>query len=87
MIFISHQGSNGGNRDYCGHFSETFETAGKFLIVFIRLVLGKVGVDVYTGPRRKSGIRYEFKLKSLFNDFGCKQRFSDPLLMKCLSNN
>ena len=27
----------------------TFETTGKFVIVFVRLILGKVGVDVFTG--------------------------------------
>ena len=31
----------------------TFETTGKFLIAFVRLVLGKVGVDRFTGPRGK----------------------------------
>ena len=51
MISISHQGYNGENRDYCSHFSVTFETTGKFLIVFVRLILGKVGVDRFTGPR------------------------------------
>ena len=43
MISISHQGYKGGDRDYCSHFSVTFETTGKFLIVFVRLILGKVG--------------------------------------------
>ena len=41
----------------------TFETRGKFLIVFVRLILGKVGVDGFTGPLRESDIRYEFDLK------------------------
>ena len=50
----------------------TFETTGKFLIVFVRLILGKVGVDVFTGPRRESDIRYECGLKVVLKDLGCK---------------
>ena len=48
MISISHQGYKGGNRDYCNHFSVTFERTGKFLIVFVRLILGKVRVGGIT---------------------------------------
>ena len=44
MIFIFHQRNKGGNRDYCSHISVTFETTGKFLIVFVRLILGKKGL-------------------------------------------
>ena len=47
----------GGNRDYYRHISVTFETTGKFVIVFVRLILGKVGVDVFTGPRQESDVR------------------------------
>ena len=50
----------------------TFETTDKFLIVFARLILGKKGVDVFTGPRRESDIRYEFELKPLLKDLGCQ---------------
>ena len=57
MISISNQGYNGGNRDYFSHFLLTFETTVKFLIVFVRLILGNVGVDVFTGSRRKSDVR------------------------------
>ena len=46
-----------GNRDYYSHILVTFETTGKFLIACVRLILGKVGVDVFTGPRRESDIR------------------------------
>ena len=63
MISISYQGYKGGNRDYCSHFSVTVETTDKFLIVFVRLILGKVEVDRFTGRRREKGIRYEFDLK------------------------
>ena len=57
MISISHQGYKGINRDYCSHFSVTFETTCKFVIVSVRLVLRKVVVDRFTGPRRESDIR------------------------------
>ena len=72
MIFISHQGYKGGNRDYCSHFSVTFETRGKFLIVLLRLILGNEGVDVFTGPRRENDIIYECDLKVVLKDLGCK---------------
>ena len=39
-------GFKGGNRDYCSHISVTLEASGKFLVVFVRLILGKVGVDL-----------------------------------------
>ena len=65
VIFISHQGYKGGNRDYCSHFSATFETTGKFLTAFVRLILGKVRVDGFTGPRRESDIRYKFHFKPI----------------------
>ena len=35
----------------------TFEKTVKFLIVFVRLVLRKVGVDRFTGARWESDIR------------------------------
>ena len=72
MISISHQDYKDGNTDYCSHFSVAFETTGKFLIVFVRLILGKVGVDGFTGPRRESDIRYEFDLKVVLKGLGCK---------------
>ena len=72
MTSISHKGYKGGNKDYCSHFSVTFETTGEFLIVFVRLILGKVGVDGLTGPRRESDIRYEYDLKVVLKGLGCK---------------
>ena len=72
IISISHQVFKGGNRDYWSHFSVTFETAGKFLIAFVRLILGEVGVDVFGGSRRESDIRYEFDLKVVLKVLGCK---------------
>ena len=44
MNFISHHWCKGGNRDYCSHFSMILETAGKLLIVFVRLILEKQGL-------------------------------------------
>ena len=49
IISIPYEGYKDGNRDYCSHFSVTFEATGKFLIAFVRLILGKVGVDGFTG--------------------------------------
>ena len=59
------------NRDCCSYFSATFETADKFLIVFVRLMFGKVGVDGFTGPWRESGIKYEFDLKVVLKGLAC----------------
>ena len=42
----------GGNRDYYNHSSVIFETTSKFVIVFVRLTLGKVWVDGFTVPQR-----------------------------------
>ena len=72
MIPIYHQRYKGGNRDYCSQFSVTFETTGKFLIVFVRLILRKMGVDGFTRPHQESDIRYEFELKVLLKGLGCK---------------
>ena len=63
MISISNHSYKGPNRNYYSHFSVTFEKTGKLLIVILRLILGKVGVDGFSGPRRESRIRYEFDLK------------------------
>ena len=87
MISISQKGYNSRNRDYCSHFLVTFETTGKFLIVFVRLILGIVGFDVFTQLPRESDIRYEFELKILLKGLECQQRFFDPFLTERLSNN
>ena len=50
----------------------TFETTGKFVIVFVRLILGKVEVDGFTGPQRESDIRYECDLKVVLKGLECK---------------
>ena len=53
----------------------TSKTRGKFLNVFVKLILGKNGVDGVTGPRREIDIRYKFDLKAILKIVGCKQRF------------
>ena len=53
IIVIPYEAYECGNRDHCRHSSVTFETKAKFLIVFVRLILEKVGVDGFTGPKRK----------------------------------
>ena len=55
----------GDNRDYYNHILVTFGSTDKFVIVFVRLILGKGGVDVFTGPRRESDVGYEFHFKSI----------------------
>ena len=45
-----------------------FETTSGDLIVFVRFLLGKVGVDRVTRPRREADIRYEFGLKIILKD-------------------
>ena len=47
----------GGNRDFYNHFLVAFETTGKFVIVLVKLILGKLGVDGFTGPRRQNDVR------------------------------
>ena len=49
----------------------TFEATDKFLIVFVRLILGKVAVDGFTGQRWESAIRYECYLKVVLNGLDC----------------
>ena len=39
-----------------------FETASKFPVVFVKLILGKKEVDRFTAPLREIDIRYLFDL-------------------------
>ena len=39
----------GGNRDYYSHILVTFETTGEFVIVFVRLILVKLGLTYLPG--------------------------------------
>ena len=52
--------------------SVAFKTTSNCLTVFVKLVLGKVEVDRFTGPRREIDIRYEFGLKIILKGLGCK---------------
>ena len=72
MVLNSHQGHKDENRDYCSHFSVIFKTTKKFLIVFVRLILGKKGIDGVTRPQREIDIRYEFNLKVVWRRLGFK---------------
>ena len=72
MVSVSHQWCKSGNKDYWSHFSVTFETTGKFLIFFVRLIFGENGVDGLTGPRREIDMRYESDLKIICKVLGCK---------------
>ena len=47
-----------------------FERTSQFPTVFLRLVFGKVGNDVVTGPGREIDIRYESDLKVTLKDLG-----------------
>ena len=87
MIFTSHQRHKGGNRDYCSHFILIFETASKFLIFFVRLILAKVGVDGFTGPRGEIDIRYELNLKIILTGLEYKWRFLQTFFIEFPSNN
>ena len=72
MIFISHQRSNVGNKNYCSHFSVIFEATSNIPINFLRLLSEKAGVGRVTGPRQEIDIRYESDLKVILNGLGCK---------------
>ena len=50
----------------------TFETTSKFPIVFVRLVLGKRGLDGVTWPQWEIDIRYKFDLKVILETLGYK---------------
>ena len=57
VISISYQVYNDGNRDYFSHFSMTIETTGKFVIVSVRLILGKMVVDGFTALQREINVK------------------------------
>ena len=81
LTFISRQRHKGGNRDYRSYFSVIFERTSEFLIVFVRLILAKIGVDQLTGPRREIDIKYKFDLKISL------KRFLQPFLIELPSSN
>ena len=45
---------------------------GKFAIVFVRLIFGKVCVDAVTGQRREIDVRYELNLQINLKGLDCK---------------
>ena len=59
MICNPYQSYKIENSDYCNHFSVIFETTSKFVIVFIRLLLERVGVDGFTGQQQKIDVSSE----------------------------
>ena len=66
MIFVSHQRHKRRIRDYFDHFSVIFEILSKFLIVFVRLILGKVVWRIYsatTGNWHQIWIWFEGRFK------------------------
>ena len=46
-------------------FLVIFQTTDEFVIVFVTLILGKVGIEKFTGQRRQIDSRYEFGLKTV----------------------
>ena len=52
-VLESCQSYKGGNRDYCTRFWLNFQATIKFVVVSVRLILGKNGIDGFTGPRRE----------------------------------
>ena len=61
-----------------------FQITSKFLIVFVRLILGEKGVDEVTGSQREINIRYEFDLKVILKALGL---LLQSFLIKFPSNN
>ena len=51
-----------------------FQVITKF-IVSIRLLLQKVGVDGFTGPRRESDVRYKFHFKRISRPYSADRDF------------
>ena len=47
-----------------------FETANKFVIIFVGLMLEKVGVDGFSGSRREIDIKHEFDFELLRKTLG-----------------
>ena len=70
IIFNWCQRYRGGNRNYFSNFSVIFETANKFVIIFVGLMLEKVGVDGFSGSRREIDIKHEFDFELLRKTLG-----------------
>ena len=65
MILNSHYRYQGADRDYYSNFLVIFQAASKSVIVCGRFILGKVGVDIFTGPQREINIKYKFDFELL----------------------
>ena len=63
-----------------------FQATSKFDISCVRLILGKIRVDRFIGPRRETYIKYEFNLKAILKGWRCKWRLFQPFLIEPPSN-
>lgn len=59
-----------------------FQTTSKFVINFVRLILGKVRIDRFTRPWQEMDIRYGFGLEVILKGLGFKQIFLQSFLIK-----
>ena len=49
-----------------------FEATGKIVTVCVRLMLGKLGVNEFTGPRQEIDVSYGFDFWFALKTLGCK---------------
>ena len=52
-------------------FLINFQVASKFVIVSVKLILPKIGVDRFIGPQHKPDIRYEFGFRLILKSLKC----------------
>ena len=60
LILNSYESSLAASRNYYIHFWLIFQAKRNFAIAFVRLILGKVGVDRFTRKQRETEVRYQF---------------------------
>ena len=74
MICNSCERYKGGSRYYFSLFSVVFQAIGKFVIVFLRLILGKIGLTDLLDHITSHWIdtRYEFDFELLWKTLKCK---------------
>ena len=53
-------------------FSVILQTTGKFVFFFLRMILGKVGINGFSASLRKIDVRYEFGFKVILKGLSCK---------------
>ena len=58
-----------------------FQASIKFVIVSVRQILSKVGVDRFTDPRREINIKNENDFELLWKTLGSKERLLQPFLV------